>query len=224
MDCINQQKIKVFVIHYKKLVDRKHNIIRQFNTHNITDYEFIEIDRDELTSEQMNQFEGRQRSIKAGMAISLSHYYAYKQIAEKYDNALILEDDVILSNNFTAILNEYITQLPEDYDMLFIGDGCNLHIEDHRIVSGKYIYERGVNPTDWGGNGAGRCADSYIVNKKCANKMTEWVSNLNNKITECNVDWWLNNNARYYQFKVYWAEPTIVTQGSQNGLYRSSSI
>jgi len=35
--------MKVFVIHYKKLVDRKHNIIRQFNTHNITDYEFIEI-------------------------------------------------------------------------------------------------------------------------------------------------------------------------------------
>jgi GR25 family glycosyltransferase involved in LPS biosynthesis len=47
--------------------------------------------------------------------------------------AIIFEDDVILSDNFTNILNNYITQLPENYDMLFIGDGANLHIEKHKL-------------------------------------------------------------------------------------------
>ena len=225
MVCIDPQSMKIFIIHYKKLTNRKEHIIRQFNTHNIPDYEFIEIDRDELTIENMNKFEGgEQRSNKAGMAISLSHYYAYKEITEKYDNALILEDDVIFSDNFMESLSKYLTQLPEDYDMLFIGDGCNLHIENDMLVPGKYIYERGVHATNWGGGGATRCCDSYIVSKKCAKQMTEYVSNLNNKITECAIDWWLNNNARYNEFKVYWAEPTIVTQGSQNGLYQTMTF
>jgi glycosyl transferase family 25 len=216
--------MKVFVIHYKKLMKRKHCIIRQFNTYNIKNYEFIEIDRDELTNEHMNKFEGIPRSNKAGMAISLSHYYAYKEIAEKYDNALILEDDAIFSDNFMESLSKYLTELPEDYDMLFIGDGCKFHIQNHMLVPGKYIYERGVHKTSWGGGGATRCCDSYIVSKKCAKKMNECVSNLNNKINECAIDWWLNNNAKYNEFKVYWAEPTIVTQGSQNGLYETTTF
>jgi GR25 family glycosyltransferase involved in LPS biosynthesis len=221
MVCINPQTIKIFVIHYKNLVKRKHNIIRQFKTYNITNYEFIEIDRHELTIEDMNLFEGEQRSNKAQMAISLSHYYAYKEIIAKYDNALILEDDIILSNNFTNILNDYLTQLPEDYDMLFIGDGCNLHIEDHAIVPGKYIYEKDLYPTSWGGGGATRCTDSYLVSKKCAIKLCDYIKNLTSK-NNIAVDWWLNEAAQNNNLKVYWAEPTIVTQGTQSGLFQSS--
>ena len=37
-----------------------------------------------------------------------------------------------------------------------------------------------------------------------------------------NIDWWLNDVSRHYNFNVYWAEPTIVTQGTQNGKYKSS--
>jgi len=120
-------------------------------------------------------------------------------------------------------LSKYLTQLPEDYDMLFIGDGCNFHIEPHRLDPEIYIYERGVQPADWGGNGATRCSDSYIISKKCAIKFAERLSNLKTKIEECGIDWWLNNNARYCQLKVYWAEPTIVTQGSEAGLFSSTS-
>jgi len=36
------------------------------------------------------------------------------------------------------------------------------------------------------------------------------------------IDWWLNVAARYNNFKVYWAEPTIVTQGTQNGTFKTS--
>jgi hypothetical protein len=36
------------------------------------------------------------------------------------------------------------------------------------------------------------------------------------------IDWWLNVASRDNDFKVYWAEPTIVTQGSQNGLFKTS--
>ena len=34
--------MKIFVLHYSKLVDRKKHILEQFKKQNITDYEFIE--------------------------------------------------------------------------------------------------------------------------------------------------------------------------------------
>ena len=211
--------MKVFVVHYSKLVDRKKHILQQFEKHNITDYEFVEIDREKLDKQNIEVFQENYSNIL--IAISLSHFYAYKEISEKYESALILEDDVVLSENFTANLNLYISQLPEDYDMLFIGDGCNLHIEQSKIIPNQFIYEKCIYPTSWGGDGATRCSDSYVVSKKCAKKLCEYIKNLSYKIN-LPSDWWLNVASRDNNFKVYWAEPTIVTQGTQSGLFSSS--
>ena len=41
------------------------------------------------------------------MAITLSHIFAYNEIINKYDQALILEDDAILCENFLDIFNLY---------------------------------------------------------------------------------------------------------------------
>ena len=211
--------MRVFIVHYKKLIDRKSHMLEQLKKNNITDYEFIEIDRDELCNQNISMFQ--ENYSNSQIAISLSHFHAYKQICDKYENGLIFEDDVVLSDNFTDILNKYMTQLPENYDMLFVGDGCNLHIESHRLIPNQYIYEKCLYPTSWGGDGAGRCVDSYLVNKKCAIKLCEYINNLSYKIN-LPIDWWLNIAARDNIFKVYWAEPTIVTQGTQNGLFQSS--
>ena len=212
--------IKIFVLHYSKLIDRKKYILEQFKKHNITNFEFIEkYDKDEITESESIIFNSKYK--KSTMSLHLKHNYVYKLIAEKYDNALIFEDDVILSDNFLDKLNNYISQLPEDWDMCFIGDGCNLHIETKQLIPKQNIYKKCLYPTNWGGNGASRCTDSYIVNKKCAKKLCDYITNLQIKINLC-IDWWLNDACRDNNFNVYWAEPTIVTQGTQNGLYQSS--
>jgi hypothetical protein len=105
--------------------------------------------------------------------------------------------------------------------MLFIGDGCNLHIENHKLIPNKNIYEKCVYPTGRGGDGATRCTDSYIITKTCASKLCEYINNLEDKI-KLPIDWWLNVSVRDNNFKVYWAEPTIVTQGTQCGIFQSS--
>jgi glycosyl transferase, family 25 len=212
--------MKIFVLHYSKLVDRKKNILEQFQKHNITDYEFIEkYDKDEITDDESSLFDINYK--KSTMSLTLKHFYVYKLIAENYENALIFEDDVILCDNFIDKLNNYMSQLTEDYDMLFIGDGCNLHIEEHRLTPNKYIYEKCLYPTSWGGDGGTRCCDSFIITKKCAKTICEYIYNLTNKIN-LPIDWLLNVVARDNNFKIYWAEPTIITQGSQNGLYKTS--
>jgi GR25 family glycosyltransferase involved in LPS biosynthesis len=209
----------IFVIHYSKLTERKQHIITQFAKRNITDYEFVEIDRDELDRENTSMFEPDYNP--AQIAISLSHFYAYTQIAEKYECGLILEDDVILTEHFVYTLDSYMTYLPDEYDMLFIGNGCNLHILPGKIRPGKYVYEKSHEPTRWGGLGATRCADSYVVSNACARKMQSYIANITQKIN-LPIDWLLNTMLRDTDSKVYWAEPTIVKQGTQNGMFNTS--
>lgn len=211
--------MKVFVIHYKKLVERKKHMLEQFRKYNITDYEFIEIDRDELQNQTTSMF--KEGYDTAQIAIALSHFYAFYQISNKYTYALVLEDDAELSDNFIDKLNMYITQLPEDYDMLYIGDGCNLHIEPHLIEPNKYIYSKGLHETSWGGLGSSRCTDSYLMSRTCALKLCNYINNLKYTIG-VPVDIWINIAAIHTAMKVYWAEPTIVTQGTQNGMYAPS--
>ena len=212
--------MKIFVLHFSKLVDRKIHILDQFKKQIISDYEFIEkYDKDEITDNESILFTTHYK--KSTMSLYLKHNYVYKLIAENYENALIFEDDVILIDNFNEVLNKYITQLPEDYDILFIGDGCNLHIEKDKLIPNKNIYEKCLHPTGWGGNGASRCCDSYIISKKCAIKLCEYINNLKTKINEP-IDFFLNIAARDNNFKVYWAEPTIVTQGTQTGRFQTS--
>jgi GR25 family glycosyltransferase involved in LPS biosynthesis len=150
------------------------------------------------------------------IAIFLSHIYAIRDIALNYDCALILEDDAILDDKFMEIFKKYVENTPSDYDMLFIGNGCDLHIDNSIITPDCNIYIKDVI-SEYGT----RCTDSYLVSKKCAQKIINYINNLTYKINE-SIDWWLNRVLREEHFIIYWAEPTIVKQGTQCGYYNSS--
>ena len=215
--------MRIFVLHYSKLTHRKQHILEQFKKNGIEEFEFIEhFDKDEITYNECPEF--HQNYItdrRSELSLHLKHFYIYKlMVTENIDEALIFEDDVVLSDDFMKKLTEYLTQLPTTYDMLFIGGGCQLHIPNTRLISNQYIYERCVD-LNKEGDGATRCTDSYIIHNRCAKKICDYVSNLNYKIN-LPIDWWLNIAARDNKLNVYWSEPTIVTQGSQNGLFSRS--
>lgn len=214
--------MKIFVHHYSKLTRRKQHIIEEFKKHGITDYEFIEkFDKDTITDDECPEFsQAYVTDRRSELSLHLKHLYLYRMmVRENYEEVLVFEDDVVLSNGFVAKLEEYMKQMPRDYDMLFIGDGCNLHIPRNQLIPNQYIYEKCLHETVWGGNGAAKCTDSYIIHQRCAKKLCDYVSNLSQKIN-LPVDWWLNEAARDLILKIYWAEPTIVTQGSQCGMFQ----
>ena len=211
--------MKIFVINYKKLVDRKKYMLEQFEKHNITDYEFIEIDRDELEGYDLSKMEIISNPL---IAITLSHLYAYTEIKNKYDEALILEDDVILCDNFMTVLDNYMKQLPKDYDMCFYGSCCNLHIQPHNLIPDKNIYKKSVEATDWC-IGSTRALYCYTVSKKGALNVCDYVDNIKCKINLI-TDQWINVVASDINLNMYWAEPTIAIQGSEIGLFNKSYI
>jgi GR25 family glycosyltransferase involved in LPS biosynthesis len=211
--------MKIFVAHYTKLTDRKPHMIQQFAKHGITDYEFVEVyDKEQITKSDASTFV---KLTPPKVSLMLKHFHIYKQIADNHENALILEDDVILADNFVEKLDRYMSQVPSTFDMVFIGNGCNLHIEKSRLKPDVFIYEKCLHPTTWGGDGISRCTDSYIVSKKCAIQLCKEMEKRKVKKISLAIDWWLNAVARPNQFKGFWAEPTIVTQGSQIGMFQS---
>lgn len=144
--------MKTFVIHYSKLAERKNHIINHFEKQGIVDYEFVEkYDQEELENTDKSLFDP---SYKLSlMSLMNKSFFVYKEIAEKYDSGLIFEDDVLLNDNFSKTLKNYLLQLPEDYDMLFIGEGCNLNIPKRKLLPNKHIYQKCLHPTPWGGDG-----------------------------------------------------------------------
>ena len=210
--------MKIYVLHYSKLTERKEYIQRHFRERGLTSYEFIEsYNQEDLTEQQRNRF-----SLTPSKAsLFFKHLRAIQNIADNDDYALIFEDDVVLIETFQETLQEYWKQVPADWDMIFIGDGANLHIEESQLRPGQIFYEPRMHTTFFGIAGASRCSDSYFVSNKCARRITEYVKTHLGK-TSLPYDWWLNRVAHDLNLKVYWTEPTIVTQGSAAGLFKQS--
>lgn len=211
--------MKIFIIHYDKLIYRKEKIIQQMNKFNF-EFEFISNHgKDKLTIEDRKKF----RNLSDGeISVALHHIECYKRIVcDNIEEALILEDDVLLCVNFAFLLNVYIKQLPQDWNMLFIGDGCGLHINNKLFIKNQFIYKKENSISGKPNEGATRCLDSYLINKKTAETIVEKLKMPNYTIL-VPADFWMNCVIRNNNFNVYWAEPTIVTQGSNKGVYKSS--
>ena len=214
--------LEIYIMHYTPLKERKIFMVKQCNKHSLK-HKFIEIfDRENLTYEDLKIFNKKKLTL-GEISLFKKHINTYKKIMNSdYKYNLIFEDDVILNENFNEILYKGLKQLPNNYDMLFIGSGANLHIPKSMIIPNKLIYKKSIEPTSWGGNGATRCCDSYLVSKKCAKKLINYISKLLDTEIDLPLDWWLNEVIRDLNLEIYWMEPTIVVQGTESGKYKSS--
>ena len=187
----------------------------------ITNYKFIRrFDKEHLPNKHLAKFSLTKPS---EISVFLKHMFAMKLISNTHFRYnLIIEDDAIFGENFSEILLKSLSQLPKYYDMYFVGSGCNLHMPSEFIQDGKFVYKKCLEPTSWGGDGATRCSDSYFVSTNCANNVWNKFKSLPAGQINLPLDWWLNKYAREASLAIFWLEPTIVSQGSETGLFKSA--
>jgi hypothetical protein len=196
--------MKIFIVHYTPLVERKQCIIKQLRDANITDYEFIETyDRDVLRKEDITKF----ANIKLSeISLFMKNIEIFKQDID--DTVVVLEDDAILIDNFKERLNEYLTILASmDWDIAFTGGCCNIHA---RSEPGRIFYES---------NGS-RGACMYILNKGVCKKMNTIIKSETQIVKP--IDHWFNDMRPKYNLKYYLSEPELVIQGSEIGVFHSA--
>ena len=153
------------------------------------------------------------------VSLILKHMHIYEiMIKENIPEVIVFEDDVTLNENFDIKFTNYYKQLPHDWDIFYFGSGWNLHVPN------KVVNENGGNVFLKGNNGIGlwspevkddgwpvcggstRCTDSYLINKKAAEKILKYY-----RAYKFNFPLDLNLNMCYrtLNFKSYWGEPTI---------------
>jgi GR25 family glycosyltransferase involved in LPS biosynthesis len=136
---------QVYVLNRKVDTKRREHIESQFAKHNITNYTIFDaVDKDTFTKEDLcekqilaypgNTFHcknnqrcscsGNGHELSAGnIGCSWSHYKMYRDIqANKYERALIFEDDATLHPNFSKLMSELVEQLKQlDWELVYFG-------------------------------------------------------------------------------------------------------
>lgn len=224
---------KTVILHYKKLRERKSNVINQLNKFNFTDYIFYEdFDQNELTNDIIkNLYESKlvnpdlwtsKVSIwgsdalryhnpilnLAEISITIKFGKVFQQLTqEKFDYCIVFEDDIILCDDFTNKFNNYLCRTPDDWDAIYFGCCVNLHPKNPTPEKVAYLKN---HPSSRGG-------DSTIFKHQT-------VVDLANTWFPFNLvsDWELAAQHHIHDHKVYWWEPSLTKQGSETGLFKST--
>jgi GR25 family glycosyltransferase involved in LPS biosynthesis len=202
---------KVYITHWSKLTDRKNWLINHLSESNIDNYTWVEnYDKDNWNIEDIKieypsvfGLNPKGRNLKySEISLVLKHCWIVKDAFEnKYESILILEDDVVLEDNFISNFNNYKDQLPLDWDICWVGSCCNLH---SRIIPGVNVYRENSS----------RCTHAYMLSKSCINKIIESIKFVND-----GADWYYNNLIESFNLNNYWFEPSLA---SQNNMYETT--
>lgn len=186
-------------------------------------------DKDFLTDELKSKFSGINLE---SISLFLKHFDAWIKISAERDvygsilsepdeYGLVLEDNIILVDDFKLKLNKYIREKP--FELLMINEGLNLHIPANIIKEGQNLYYRGIYPTKWGGNGGTRSTDGYVISRNCARYFIQLFLRLGKESINKPIDLFMNDMMRFLNTgPVYWAEPSIVKQTSEIKLFKKS--
>lgn len=203
---------KYFLCHYTKLSDRKEDVNNQLKNHSIEPEWILDYDQESIDFETIGEiysnilsekFLGR-RLRNSEISLILKHEECLRRIVENnYRNSVIFEDDIVLCNDFVNKLDVYTLQLPQDYDLLWIGTCCNL--QHSPIEHKKFVYQnmRGS-----------RCTHAFLISLECAKKILKEM-----KYVYFPSDFFYNKMIKDFTLKSFWAEPALVTQ---NKNYKSS--
>lgn len=202
--------MKFFVNHYTPLIKRKSHVIHEFNRHGILEYEFIEeYNKETIHTHPLFDKFSSSRLNDAEKSIFIKNIEIFnKQIN---DIVIVLEDDLILTDHFLDKLNNYLNNLPPDWDVLFTCECSNIHAE---CINPHQIFYKSTSS---------RGAGMYILNKH----MSSILSTICNSEIMFNkpIDHWFTWMLKIHNFKYYYSEPTLCCQGSEkNPTFFTNSI
>ncbi len=214
---LTKDNLRVYVVHYTRFTERREHMEHLLKEHGLDEFPvrwISEYDREELLKDFEEGKLGDPKKIAAA-SISLikKHLLVYKLAAQEPNCwHLVLEDDVLVQPGFLPALARCLADLPEAWEMFFIGEGCTLHIPWWRRRSGKRVYFRGWKPWWRAGGGTSRCTEAYLVNPVFAARLLE--TSFTKPPFASPIDWLLAEAGYEMHIRSYWAEPPLISQGA----------
>lgn len=121
-------------------------------------------------------FEGNDYNMREGMVgCAMSHIKLLIEcIKSKEDIFCFLEDDIKLAENFREKINDVMDNLPEDWDMIYLGHHLYPKYENEMNGGDKIRCEKWDMKKSFRMSMGGTFA--YLINKKGANKLLEFIN------------------------------------------------
>lgn len=221
---VDISKIKTYVLHYTKLTNRRKYMEKLVDLLQLDVTWITEFDQEVMTGDLLDEYykrsdedwerkvgplwdidEHRPRNLRpAEISLTAKHVEALKRISEDENEfGLILEDDVLVKETFMNSLNEYFDELPDDWDIIFPGDGYGLRIWDNNQepIPNKQVY--------LANHPASRCTEAMFVKKEAAKKLYDAMKPFT-MVCDWEYAWQFYNLG----LNVYWFEPSLITQAS----------
>ncbi len=205
---------EINLIHYSKLVDRLPVIKNEFKNSTFKINVINDYDKENLNQNDLKNFDIGYMSL-GEISCFMKHLQVYKNLIDNSKNkiSIVIEDDILLNNNFDKRMMNLLQRLPKDFDFVFFGSSkLNMHIPLYKKIPFKNFYKKTNHPTNWGGNGMTKTTDSYVVSVKAAELIMERVKKI--KLLDDALDFWLNESARELELNGYWYEPTLTRYNS----------
>jgi glycosyl transferase family 25 len=115
MSILNNYFEKIYYLNLERRKDRNNECINELNKHGII-------------AERFDAIDAKKENLQPWMGCLLSNLEIIKDAKSKgFKNILILEDDVIFRDDFESKFKEYISQIPENWDMLYLSGNHNEH-------------------------------------------------------------------------------------------------
>lgn len=219
---------KIFILHYKKLVERRRYMesqLKNFGVENNIEW-LIDFDKDEWDLENIKSvnpymFDGsgvhckliKQHLNLSEISLALKHKYCVEHCCENnYDTVLILEDDAKFENDFVHKINSCISTLPMNWDVVFFGgpddNNSKFYIsEEYLKCKIEQFYK--IEQTEMC-----RQTHCYLLNINSCRKLNPYMLCINDP-----MDWYYNYILNKLKMNVYWYDPPIVIQ---NQMFKST--
>lgn len=212
MHLATKQLDGVYVINVKAFHQRRAFMETQLLKQDMTAEFILDGDADELTAEIINKYFIGDNLSANQMSCALKHIMALESIVEKkQQQALVLEDDAILSPRFNEGLDYALAESPrfDGPKVIFIGCGGNFYTPQSLRKPSQHLYV----------GARGRLADSYIIDCNTAQKRLHWI--ISNKVS-LPIDNQFEKIDRELGISMLWLEEPVVEQGSKAGLFTSA--
>lgn len=203
--------MKVYVIHYKPLKERITKVMDLlFSCDSVEDIEVVTSETSILkfaTEEENNgvlpEDFPQQTTTDLERSVYHKHFRVFKKIAESRELAIVLEDDALFDPKELDRFIAECEEVPPGMGWCFFGTGLGIRLPG-----------RGFIPVP--NRLKSKCADSMLIDPTAARVI---FNDLLTDMVRGPIDWDLNYRFIKHDINVYWYEPGIVIQGSENGTY-----
>lgn len=204
-----------YVLHVKKgFEDREESIVEQFSRLDLPFEWVLDYDKNEITPEILREYKYFGTLSDATISCALKHICAWERIAHgNSEGAFVFEDDVLLNiPNYKTVVQEALAEFYAQWPgcgYISLGNGCAMYVpwtktrKNKRLYPAKHI----------------RAADSYWINRETAKQKIQWVREHGFSLP---ADHLIDKITSELGIPILWLEPTIASQGSHTGLFRSS--